>query len=358
MRARLKKHWPLLLAGLLALLSLFCVWRLRAVSTLLTSQQAAGRWQGESEREFAQISCFTPRGEELTLEQMMTFRQAMAQKLKDASFNLEKDTGLYSDAWSYIGSVKVSAGRRTGEVQAVAVGGRFFDFHPLRLISGSYLSPDDLMEDRVLLDRETAWLLFGGTDLAGMSFSLNGTPVVVAGVYTHETDTFTKKASEGAMRVFMSYELYKKLYPDKTGIGCYEFVMADPVKGFARTSAEEKFPIKTAELVENSARFETARLWKILRSSMERTMRKSAAAYPYWENAARAAEDRAALWLGLAIAFSVFPVVLVAVYAVRYARIGKTKLEDDLLPEAKDKVEEAIRVRARRRWEKQHPDMK
>ena len=48
------------------------------------------------------------------------------------------------------------------------------------------------MEDRVLLDRATAWLLFGGMDLTGMSFSLNGTPVVVAGVYSHETDAFSK----------------------------------------------------------------------------------------------------------------------------------------------------------------------
>lgn len=358
MRKRLLKHWPLVLAGLLALLCLFCVWRLHAVSNLLTSQQAAERWQGESERSFAQISCFTPQSERMTLEQMMTFRQAMAQKLKDASFDMEKETGLYSDAWSCTGTVRVSAGRRSGEVQAVAVGGRFFDFHPLRLVSGSYLSPSDIMEDRVLLDRETAWLLFGGMDLTGMSFSLNGTPVVVAGVYSHETDAFSQKASEGAMRIYMHYELFEKLFPDKTGIGCYEFVMADPVKGFARTSAEEKFPIKTAEVVENSARFEVARLWKILRNGMERTMRKSTAAYPDWENAARAAEDRAALWLGLAIAFAIFPVVLLVVYAVRCARIGKEKLEEDVIPNARDRVEEAVRVRARRRWEKQHPDMK
>ena len=59
-----------------------------------------------------------------------------------------------------------------------------------------------------------------------------------------------------------------------------------------------------------------------------------------------------------AIFCAIFPVILVVVYAVRYGRIGKEKLEEDLIPEAKDKVEEAIRVRARRRWEKQHPDMK
>ena len=44
MRSRLQKHWLLLLAGLLALLCVFCVWRLHAVSNLLVSQQAARRW--------------------------------------------------------------------------------------------------------------------------------------------------------------------------------------------------------------------------------------------------------------------------------------------------------------------------
>ena len=358
MRGRLRKNWLLLLAGALALLCLFSVWRIHAVSNLLLSQQAAQRWQGQSGKSFAQVSCFTSKGEEMDLDQVLSFRSAMAQKLKEASFDLEKEQGLYIDAWSVSCSVHVSSGRRSGEVQAVAVSGRFFDFHPVRLISGNYLSPNDLMEDRVLLDRETAWLLFGGSDLTGMGFDLNGVPVVVAGVYEHESDAFSKKASEGAMRIYMRYELYERLFPEKKGISCYEFVMADPVKGFARSAAEEKYPLKSAEILENSARFEIPRLWKLLRSRMERTMRKTTAVYPDWENAARAAEDRAALWLGSAIACAVLPVVLLVVYIVRYARIGKRKLEEDLLPEAKDRVEEAVRVRARRRWEKQHPDMK
>lgn len=61
------------------------------------------------------------------------------------------------------------------------MGGNFFDFHPIRLLSGNYISPDDLMKDRVLLDEDTAWLLFGGTQLEGLSFKIDGVPFVVAG---------------------------------------------------------------------------------------------------------------------------------------------------------------------------------
>ena len=36
------------------------------------------------------------------------------------------------------------------------------------------------MQDRALLDEETAWLLFGGTDNRAFSFKINGVPFVVA----------------------------------------------------------------------------------------------------------------------------------------------------------------------------------
>lgn len=87
-------------------------------------------------------------------------------------------------------------------------------------------------------------------------------------------------------------------------------------------------------------------------------MRKGGAVYPDWENAARAAEDSAAGWLIAAIATGLPPFALALVGAVRYAARGKTRLQEDTLPRLRERVEEALRVRARRRWEKKHPDMK
>ena len=353
---KLLKHWPLTLAALLLLCCGFCVWRLWTVSNLLQSQRAAQRWKGTGERNFAQLSFYMPAEEKLSLDQMYAFRSEMYKKLRDASFDIEKETGLYHDAWSTSGTVKVSAGQRSGEIQAFAVGGAFFDFHPLRLLSGSYLSPDDVMDDRVLLDRETAWLLFGGVDLAGMSFSINGMPFVVAGVYEHERDGFSKSASGDGMSIYMDYKRFCTLFPEAEGIICYELVMAEPIKGFVHSAAEEKFPIKRAELVDNTYRFEADRLFKIARSGIERSMRKSAAVYPYWENAARGAEDRAALWLLAALVTGAFPVALLLLELIRSAVRGKKKLEDDMLPAAKRKSREFLREQSRRRWERRHPD--
>ena len=54
----------------------------------------------------------------------------------------------------------------------------------------------------------------------------------------------------------------------------------------------------------------------------------------------------------LALLSAVLPLVLLTVYAVKLFRRGKDKLEDDLLPKAKEGVSEAVRVRQRRAWEK------
>ena len=359
MGRRLLRRWPLLLALLLALLCALCVWRVHALSSLLPGQQAAVRWKGESERSFSQISCFLPVTAGLDRDRIYSFRSEMAKKLRAASLNPE-EPGLYTDAWSAFDTVRVSAGRRSGEVSCIAVGGHFFDFHPLRLVSGSYLGPEDLMDDRVLLDRETAWLLFGAEELTGMSFSVNGTPFVVAGVYAHENDRFSRQALGDTMTVYMSYSAYERLMSDggaqRSDVRCYEFVSVEPVKGFAGMAAQEKFPVKTAELVENSYRFEPERLYRLLRNRTERTMRRDSIVYPYWENAARGAEDRAAHWLLGALLSGAFPLALLLWTAIHAVAHGKRRLERDVLPETKKRTREYLRARSRRRWERRHPD--
>ena len=76
--------------------------------------------------------------------------------------------------------------------------------------------------------------------------------------------------------------------------------------------------------------------------------------YPYWENAARIAEDKCALLALFATAFTIPAAVTLFAELIMLLVRGKRALENDLLPKAKDSVEEAVRVRARRRWEKKH----
>lgn len=349
--------WPLALAALLLIICGLSLLGFKSKADMLLSQQAAERWRGENETPFAQISCFMPVGGSLSEEEIYNFRTAMVTKLTEASFEVTADTPLIHDAWCGFGKATISNGQRRGDVQVTAVGGNFFDFHPIKLVSGNYLSPDDLMEDRVLLDRECAWLLFGGEELTGMSFQINGQPYYVAGVIERETDKFSQKALGDTMGIYMSWQGWKKLSED-AGISCYELVMAEPVEGFCYRAATEKFPIGRGEIVDNTYRYEPERILKMLKDGSDRSMRLSEASYPYWENAARAVEDSCLVWLVAALIAGLMPAVLLLYFAIKALVFSKAKLEDEYVPSAKEKISEAWRVRARKRWEKKNPGKK
>lgn len=373
-----KKKLICLAANLVLLLAaLGCFLGIHRLSRLLPSQLEAERWRGASDIEYAQISCFLPVDETVTRNQIGAFREAMAKKLHEAALDIDTDDMLNADAWSCVAKVKASSALGKGDVYATAVGGEFFTFHPITLISGSYITADDLMQDRALLDEETAWLLFGGTDIQGMTFRVNGVPFVVAGVVEREQDFATKRAYTDGMGIFISYDAWVTLNsaasdapaaPDaagggaagtaaasaSAGIQCYEVVLPNPVKNYAVGVVREKFPIGRGEIVNNTERFHTENLWKLIKGFGTRSMQTRGVIYPYWENAARGVEDRAALLLLAGTAALALPCATALVYAVKYAVVGKRRLEEDVLPRWRDNAEEAIRVQGRRRWEKKH----
>lgn len=324
------------------------------LSRLLASQREAERWQGDSEMPYKQISCFLPMNEMMTLEQIGTFRSAAMARLKESSLDVSGDEMLMMDCWSTNGTVNVKGEHGKGEAAVIAVGGNYFDFHPIRLLNGDYLHPDDLMQDRVLLDEELSWLLFGGTNLQGKQLTVNGIPYVVAGVIERETDFATQKAYSGEMGMFMSYEGLHKLQEDLK-IDCYECVLANPVKNFAINVAREKFPIGKGEILCNTDRYQVEKLMTdIVLKYGTRSAHSTGILYPYWENAARMTEDWAALCLLLGTLLPIFPLIMACIWLVHAFRRGKKKMAEEILPEAKEKSEEAIRVRQRRRWEKKH----
>lgn len=342
-----------LILPLLSLVAAGCITAAVLLSNSLVSQKQAERWQGESEQSFAQLSCYIPVHETVGLEEVHQFRMAMQEQLHSAALDLTGDSVLFVDAWSTTGKLKVSSELGTGEAAVYAVGGSFFDFHPIRLLSGSYLNEADLMKDRVLLDEDLAWLLFGGTDLEGMSMRIEGQPFYVAGVVERSADRESSLAYESGMGLFMSFDAYMAL-KESAAIGCYEFVMAEPVEGFAANFAKEKFPLKSAVIIENTGRFSLGSLLEVIKDFGKRSMQTAGVIYPYWENAARYIEDWCALLLFIGLMAAVCPLVTAIVFAIRLFGRGKRKLSDELLPRAKENAEEAIRIRQRRRWEKKH----
>ncbi len=338
---------------ILVVLALACFSAVAVLTRLLPAQQAAQRWQGDSETDFGQLSCYIPIDAKLSLDQIYQWRSDMQTKFHEAALDVDNEEQLYEDAWSATGKVDVSTALGSGEAAVIAVGGQFFNFHPLRLLSGSYLNEGDLMKDRVLLDPELAWLLFGGTDLQGMELRVNGYPFLVGGVIEREDDFASRRAYTSGMGLYMSYDAFSQL-DETAGISCYELVAAEPVDGFAKAMVEDKFPLGQGEVVDNSGRFSFSGLMKVIGGFGTRSMQSLGVLYPYWENAARMIEDWSALLLLLGLLACLCPVLTALMLLVRLLRRGKEKLGEEVLPRLKDNAQEAVRVRQRRHWEKKH----
>ncbi len=353
--SRLSRRQRILLIVCLAMLLLagICFLAARHLSGILYTQQEAERWQGESETEFSQVSCYLPADGKIGLSEVQGFRNAAMTKLKESSVDVAGEEQLMLDCWSTTGKVIAVGETGKGDASVIAVGGSFFDFHPIRLISGDYLRQTDLMQDRVLLDEELAWLLFGGTDLHGMTVKLNGVPFMVAGVIERETDFASRKAYTAGFGLFMSYDAYAQLM-ETAGISCYEFVLAQPVKDFAVNVAREKFPIGQGVILCNTTRFEYGKRMDVILKYGTRSTQNTGVVFPYWENAARMVEDWAGLWTFLGTVLLIVPGIVALVELYRFLAYGKEKLEEEYWPEFKDRAEEAVRVRQRKRWERRH----
>ena len=187
-RKKERKRVILVLAGIGLVLGAACLGFWLWLSNLLPPQKEAERWQGDGDMAFSQISCFLPVNKLIGLNDVAAFRNAMMAKLQGASLDISGDQQLMLDAWSTTTTLYTNGQHGRGEAKVIAVGGDFFEFHPLRLLSGDYIRQSDLMHDRILLSEEVAWLLFGGTDLQGMTLKLNGVPFMVAGVVDQEKD--------------------------------------------------------------------------------------------------------------------------------------------------------------------------
>lgn len=325
-----------------------CLIGLRGVSTTLEALTAAEKFRGGGELRFAQLACYLPVDGGKTEEDILSFRRTLEEKLVEQSLEAPEGGSLYLDAYSGADTVTVASGSgASASVKAFGVGGDFFYFHPLKLRSGAYIKSDDLMDDLVVLDEEMAWQLFGGTDLAGMSLTINGKPFVVSGVVAREEDFASRKAYTGGGGVFLSFSAMKRLN-ENAGITGYEIVMPNPITGYAKGVVSENFPVGDGDVVENSSRYGLPHLWEVIKNFGQRSMRTNGVIYPYWENAGRLTEDYAALLLLLAVLLALYPLLTALVLLIRDIRrayrFAKVKIPE--------KVDEAVEKRREERLEK------
>ncbi len=315
-----------------------------------TSQRAAERWKGESDGRFAQVSVFTPEDAALSESGIAAFRKTIDGKLAEAGLQEPEEGSLWQDAFCAVGTARALTSYGSCTAQAYGVGGDFFLFHPMLLLSGQYLKPDDLMTDRVVLSEYLAWKLYGGTELAGMTVTVNGAEYIIAGVVRLEDDFAAKHAiGDETMMLFLPYSRFSPAGETAAAdVTNYEIVMPEPLTGYAEQFVRSGLGGGSGVLtVDNSTRFTRAAVWSSLKSFGERVMRKTPVVLPYWENAALYVETALSGILLLTALLCILPAVTCVWLLVKGWRLLKAAAKSGVR-----RAGEAIEGRKEKRWER------
>ncbi|MBR7040172.1 MAG: ABC transporter permease [Oscillospiraceae bacterium] len=292
-------------------------------------QQAAERWA--SDGSYAMVSVFAAEDSGFDEASADALGEQVDAALKEASLKAEhEDVPLWYRAWSVpFGTVSVNGATRTTATAAVtAVGGSFFTMHPMTLVDGVYLTENDLMHDRIVIDTTLAWQLFGSPHVSGQEVRINDQTYLIAGVVRPEKTAAYKAAYSDRPCLYIDYALYRDWIVADGGtprIACYEAVLPCPVRGFARKPFDEALSEQTGiTVVQNTGRYSLMQRWKTLRGLRRMVMQDTGVAYPYWENAARLTAYDTAVLFGWQIALLVWPViVLIVLFWKGYRRLER-----------------------------------
>ena len=315
------------------------------------AQRMAWRWSGN--KDAAQVSCFFSPKAEVTEDTIQSFEYSLKNVLQEASITETSENPsarLWVDAYSADGKITLVNGKNTLEANAIGIGGDFFLFHPLKLITGNYFSGNDLMQDYCLIDQDAAWQLFGSNDVVGMTVYIGNVPHIVTGVVKRPEGRMEKAAGLDSTLVYVSYETLSA-YGTDNGINHYEIVMPNPVSGFAYDKVKEGIGVdeKNMEIVENTSRYSLLNRLKMLLNFGTRSMNGKAIIYPYWENLARGYEDIIALLTVFMILLLLYPVITILWIFIHWWRHKGWTLKD-VWNGGRDKLERTVE---RRREKKQ-----
>ena len=341
-----------------------CAVLLSHVKGTLITQQTADRWGGDSELRFAQVSAFFRTDESTSVSAIDALRARVATALTESSLEAPDGGRLFTDAFSAEGRVTLSRGKDQTTVSAYGVGGDFFLFHPLELLSGGYIWGSDLMKDRIILDERIAWRFFGSSNVAGMEITLNGTPFIIAGVVRPEADKYSQRVISGDPCVYVDYSVLSETgLPGEgfaattaaSGINCYEIVMPNPISNYALQTLRQTFSSESIDIVENTSRYDSKRISYLIKNFGSRSAENTGILYPYWENAARLSEDYTALLTFIRNFFLILPLLTAAFLAV-LGILAYRKRKDAILGKVKGFLGGIIDRHRTKRYERRGRD--
>lgn len=315
MKGRIKlRH--LIIVGISVLciiISLILFFACRSQIKDLDHQQMVQRWSQDGG--FSQVSVFYTYNAGFTADQVQELRYNIDKKLVDASIEGNYSQRTWLDCYSVSQTLTLTTQSGKSSSNTVyGIGGDWFLFHPLRLISGSFFSESDLMHDLIVIDELTAWNLFGSNNCVGMTVEISGLPYIVCGVVQSDDSKVNALAAGNHPVAYMSFGML----PEDTTAHCYEALLPQPIPGFALDIVETVLGNydSNALFVENTDRFSIENEYDVLKNMPTRSMQTAPVVYPYWENAARLTESRLAFQYLAILLLMLFPILSAALWLV------------------------------------------
>ena len=286
-----KRIWLLISAGISLFLFFVVVFTGVKLSNSQQAQHAATRWAND--KDFAQVSAYFSEISNANIDTVKEIRYKIEEKLNTDSISAANSNARrWIDAYCAQGEISIISERDTVKVKAFGVGGDFFVFNPLNLICGAYFNGDDMNKDYVIIDDETAWILYGSSNVVGKQVIINDTPHIITAVYKRDDSHLDKLAGNNETTVFVSYEtLCDACGVD--GINVYEALMPNELTGYALKALKDGITISENryDALENTHRFNWKQLVKMSKGYGFRSMNAKSVIFPYWENMARGMEN-------------------------------------------------------------------
>lgn len=358
---KILQHNKWLLLAIILLFGITGILQLTAtnITAPLYSQQEARRWENGVDH-YAQVSAFFDAAKALSTDGVAEIENGMLSKLsEDGYLQSDHSQKTWLDAYSGESRQNVVYKDANVSVTVTGIGGDFFQFHPIPLKSGSYITANDINGDRVVIDRYVAWELYGSNDVVGMKLYIGDRTYTVAGVTDVPENALYRNAYGENHRIYINYNELKAI-DERAVITCFEAVLPNPITNYAynvlasacgisEDSQEESrksvFLFGDTELVENSSRFGLGNMVKLLQTARYRVARTNGVGYPFWENIARMKETTVLTIFKVQAALCLLALVLLVIVIIRARRIIGTI---DLSP-VLNRIREAMRVRAEKR---------
>lgn len=303
--------WVLLVAISLGVFSLFCHGDGQTIAAL-SDQLGAERWETE-EKPYSLSTVFLENQNGIPASALTEIRIKVENALTAGGVPSEDYPWLF--AYSRTEQATLKNGVASSSVEVTLVAGDYFQIHPLSIRSGWYFDENEVMRDRIVLDRQTAWDLFYSDNVVGQYLTWNGQNYVVAAVVDTLPGKYNEMAAGDTRRAWALGD--SPAADQNQGYTCVEMVLPQPVDGFGTAtlkSALEGYLPENTTVLDNSERFSFVNRWNALRTISTRWISSQAIAYPYYENAARLVENHLALRLIPEGIFLGFPAISLCIW--------------------------------------------